>query len=264
MLRTRLKTAAILLPLLLAIVVYAPPVVFSGFIALVTWWGLYEIGVMHEGRSLRWLVFILCGTLSSILLRGSWTSVGEPPFSAYVAVVVCIAPLWQIVQVGIRGPERFHNADIYAQGLLIAILYPYFAYLRNGPEGAAYIILIILLVAATDSGAYFVGRSLGRLKLLPKVSPKKTVEGAIGGLVTCIASGVFLRPWLTSNLRPSQMAVLAIATGTLAQLGDLDNSALKRIAGVKDSGWIFPGHGGLLDRTCSLVFPTVFAYYYLH
>lgn len=264
MLRTRLKTAAILLPALLAIVVFAPPAVFTGFIGVVVMWGLYEIGAMQEGRPSRWLVFILCGALSLVLLRGSWTSTGGPPFSAYLAVIVTLAPLWQVVQVGIRGPASFRRTDIYAQGPLVAILYPYFAYLRNGPEGVARIILVILLVAASDSGAYFAGRSVGRVKLLPKVSPKKTVEGAIGGLVTCIAAGLILRPWLTATLRPTRMVVLAIATGVLAQLGDLDNSALKRIAGVKDSGWIFPGHGGLLDRTCSLVFPTVFTYYYLH
>ena len=264
MLRTRLKTAAILLPILLAIVVYAPPAVFSGFIAMVTLWGLYEIGAMQEGRPSRWMVFALCGALALVLLRGSWVPGSGPPFAAYLAVIVTLAPLWQVVQVGSRGSESFGRTDIYAQGFLVAILYPYFAWLRNGPEGIAYIILIILLVAASDSGAYFVGRSLGRVKLLPKVSPKKTVEGAIGGLLTCIAAGLIIRPWLTSTLRPGQMVVLAIATAVLAQLGDLDNSALKRIAGVKDSGWIFPGHGGLLDRTCSLVFPAVFAYYYLH
>ncbi len=263
MLRTRLKTAAILLPALLAIVVFAPPAIFSGFIAIVTWWGLYEIGAMREGRPSRWIVFALCGALSLLLLRGSWVPDGGPPFAMYLAVIVSLAPLWQVVQVGISGPERFRRTDIYAQGFLVAILYPYFAYLRNGPNGVAYIILIILLVVASDSGAYFVGKSLGRVKLLPKVSPRKTVEGAIGGLVTCIAAGLILRPWLTSTLRPSRMVVLASAAAVLAQLGDLDNSALKRIAGVKDSGWIFPGHGGLLDRTCSLVFPTVFAYYYL-
>jgi phosphatidate cytidylyltransferase len=263
-LRTRLKTAAILLPALLAIVVFAPLAVFTSFIAAVIIWGLYELAAMQEGRPSRWLAFVLCGALALVLLRDSWTAPGGPPFSGYVAVIVILAALWQVAQVGIRGPARFRRTEIYTQGLLVAILYPYFAYLRNGPEGVARLILVIALVAASDSGAYFTGRSLGRVKLLPQVSPKKTVEGAIGGLVTCIAAGLILRPWLTSTLRPTGMVVLAIAAGVLAQLGDLDNSALKRIAGVKDSGWIFPGHGGLLDRTCSLVFPTVFTYYYLH
>jgi phosphatidate cytidylyltransferase len=263
-LRTRLKTAAILLPILLALVVYAPSVVFTEFIAVVTWWSLYEIGAMHKGRPSRWIVFALCGALALALLRGASLPGVGPPFTAYLAIIVTLAPLWQVVQVGIRGPETFRSTDIYAQGLLVAILYPYFAYLRNGPDGVAHLILVILLVIASDSGAYFVGKSLGRVKLLPKVSPNKTVEGAIGGLVTCIAAGLILRPWLTSTLRPGRMVVLASVSAVLAQLGDLDNSALKRIAGVKDSGWIFPGHGGLLDRTCSLVFPAVFAYYYLH
>ena len=264
MLRTRLKTAALLIPAVVATVTFAPAEVFSAFILLVTWWGLYEIGAMQEGRSSRWLVFAAAGGLSLALLYGSWSTTAGPPFNPYVAVAITSATLWQVVQVGIHGPAHFRRTDIYVQGLLVAILYPYFAYLRNRPDGIHEIILIIALVAASDVGAYFVGRWLGRRKLLPKVSPKKTVEGAIGGMVACVAVGLILRPWLTSWISPGQAAELAIAVGVLAQLGDLDNSALKRIAGVKDSGWIFPGHGGLLDRTCSLVFPTVFAYYYLH
>jgi phosphatidate cytidylyltransferase len=263
-LRTRLKTAALLLPTLLAIVIFASPVVFSVFVALVTLWGLYEIGAMQTRPGYRWIVLAVCGALSLALLRDSWAPAGSPPITPYLTVLVALAPLLQVVQVGIRGPERFGSAEIYTQGLLVAMLYPYFAYLRNGPEGIAYVILIILLAAATDTGAYFVGRSVGRVKLLPKVSPQKTVEGAVGGLLGSIAAGLILRPWLTPALQLAPMVVLASGAGALAQLGDLDNSALKRIAGVKDSGWLFPGHGGLLDRACSLVFPAVFAYYYLH
>jgi phosphatidate cytidylyltransferase len=263
-LHTRLKTAAILLPGLIAIVIFVPAAAFTLFTALVTFWGLYEIAAMQHGRSLRWLFFLLCGVISWLLLRGSRSHPDQPPLATYLTILIGIAALWQVVQVGRRGPEQFGATDIYAQGLLVAFLYPYFAYLRNGPQGISCIILVILLVAASDSGAYFVGRRIGRTKLLPRVSPNKTVEGALGGLVTCTAAGLILRPWLTPALTVVRMVVLAIVAAALAQLGDLDNSALKRIAGVKDSGWIFPGHGGLLDRTSSLVFPTVFAYYYLH
>ena len=121
---------------------------------------------------------------------------------------------------------------------------------------------MLLLVVASDSGAYFVGRSMGRIKLLPTVSPNKTVEGAIGGLATCIISALILRSLFAPEISMPSMVFLAFGVGALAQLGDLANSAYKRVAGVKDSGWIFPGHGGLLDRTCSLVFAVVLTYYY--
>jgi len=98
--------------------------------------------------------------------------------------------------------------------------------------------------------------------LAPRVSPKKTVEGAIGGLALCVVAGLLLHQPLVSGWSVGQAVRLSAAIGILAQLGDLAGSALKRRAGVKDSGWVFPGHGGLLDRTCSMVFATVFAYYW--
>ncbi len=141
-------------------------------------------------------------------------------------------------------------------------LFPYFALLRNRTDGIAVIIFILLLVVASDTGAYFTGSWIGRTKLAPHVSPKKTVEGAIGGLALCVVAGLLLRQPLVSGWSIGQAAALSAAIGVLAQLGDLAGSALKRSAGVKDSGWIFPGHGGLLDRTCSMVFAVVLAYYW--
>jgi phosphatidate cytidylyltransferase len=94
------------------------------------------------------------------------------------------------------------------------------------------------------------------------VSPGKTIEGAIGGIVSSIAGGLILRPWMVPQWNIARMIVFAALAAILAIIGDLANSAFKRVAGVKDSGWIFPGHGGLLDRTCSLVFAAVLTYYY--
>ena len=144
----------------------------------------------------------------------------------------------------------------------VGALFPYFALLRNRPDGIAVIIFVLLLVIASDTGAYFAGSWFGRIRLAPRVSPKKTVEGAIGGLALCVVAGLLLHQPLVSGWSVGQAIMLSAAIGILAQLGDLAGSALKRRAGVKDSGWIFPGHGGLLDRTCSMVFATVFAYYW--
>jgi phosphatidate cytidylyltransferase len=266
-LQTRLKTAALLLPAVLAIVIFAPPALFSGFIAFVSLWSLYEIGAMLPEVAGRASLLLLCCAISLALLATQGPTLSSIRMPLVLAVtLVTLGMLGLVARVGVSGADSVAPSTILMiiAGLWVGALDPYFAYLRNGFNGVAYIILVILLVVASDSGAYFVGRSIGRVKLIPRVSPNKTVEGALGGLVTVIATGLILRPWLTPSLRPRRMLVLAIAVGILAQLGDLANSALKRIAGVKDSGWIFPGHGGLLDRTCSLVFPAVFAYYYLH
>jgi phosphatidate cytidylyltransferase len=134
--------------------------------------------------------------------------------------------------------------------------------LRNSPHGIQLLVLMIALVMASDSGAYFVGRAIGKTKLMRRVSPNKTVEGAAGGLAASMVAGLILRPLLVADWAVTGTAIFSAAIAVLAQLGDLTGSALKRTAGVKDSGWIFPGHGGLIDRTCSLVLAAVFTYYY--
>jgi phosphatidate cytidylyltransferase len=103
---------------------------------------------------------------------------------------------------------------------------------------------------------------MGRTKLAPSVSPNKTVEGAVGGLIATTVAGWVLFKIIGVSWNLASVLLFSAMISILAQLGDLASSALKRAAGVKDSGWIFPGHGGLLDRTCSLVFALVFAYYW--
>jgi phosphatidate cytidylyltransferase len=113
-----------------------------------------------------------------------------------------------------------------------------------------------------DTGGYFGGRFAGRTKLMPRVSPNKTVEGAVGGLVGSLVLGTFawaVLPPPASELE--QLLFLALAIAVLAQAGDIIESLLKRAYGAKDSGWVIPGHGGILDRIDSLVLPFVFAYY---
>ena len=127
-------------------------------------------------------------------------------------------------------------------------------------------IAVVLLAVASDTGAYFVGRQMGRRKLAEKVSPHKTVEGAIGGMIATVAAGLILSRVFAPTFAGWHLVTVIFFSAMislLAQLGDLAGSAFKRAAGVKDSGWIFPGHGGLLDRTCSLVFAMVFTYYWL-
>ncbi len=146
--------------------------------------------------------------------------------------------------------------------IYVGALFPYFALVRNRPGGVVRLILMLLIVIATDSAAYFGGRQFGRHKLAFKVSPQKTVEGAVAGVMGAVVTGLILRPSVMPQWSLVKAVTFAMVVSILAALGDLAGSALKRVGGVKDSGWIFPGHGGLLDRTCSLVFATVFTYYY--
>lgn len=257
MIRTRLVTAALVLPIVLVMIVWASAPAFTVFIAAVSFWGLYEVGKMNLATAGRWLVIGVCGGLP---LLGILTC-GPAPWMAPVAVIVALSAL--TVAVGITGPSRGNLWFIVLTALGVGVLFPYFALLRNAPHGIAILIVMLLITIASDSGAYFTGRAIGRTGLLRKVSPHKTVEGALGGLGASIIVGLLLRSSLLPGLSVGAALTLGAVVAVLAQTGDLANSACKRIAGVKDSGWIFPGHGGLLDRTCSLVFPAVFTYYYL-
>jgi phosphatidate cytidylyltransferase len=257
-LRTRLFTAGVILPAVIALIIFSSAAVFNVFIAIMAAWGLYEIVGMTEQRPQQILLVLLTGAIPALVLLIR----GKGPLLAPASVILALAA--HTVRVGWRGAEPAGNVTIALGALGVGVLFPYIAFVRDSPGGVATVILMLLIVVASDSGAYFVGRSLGRRKLLPQVSPKKTIEGAIGGLIASAIVGLVLRPNLAPTVDERGIIVFALVAGALAQIGDLANSAYKRSAGVKDSGWIFPGHGGLLDRTCSLVFPAVFTYYYFY
>jgi phosphatidate cytidylyltransferase len=257
-LRTRLWTAAIALPSVVLLVLFAPPVLFNAVIGMLALWGLYEIAAMVEADLTRTLVIAIVGGAPLIIL----TRAGRGPWLA--PAIVTLGMLGLVARVATAGGEGVARGPWLATlgALWVGVLFPYLAFLRNA-RGAAATILMLLLSVASDSGAYFLGRWRGRTKLAYRVSPNKTVEGAAGGLATCVITGFLLRPLLEPSISVESLILFAVCVGILTQLGDLAGSAFKRVARVKDSGWIFPGHGGLLDRTCSLVFAAAFTYYYI-
>ena len=128
--------------------------------------------------------------------------------------------------------------------------------------GIDWLLFALLTTFAVDTGAYLVGRAVGKHPLAPSISPNKTWEGSVGGFVSAVVVAVALGQVLDLNIDVWQQAVIGAAVGVVAQWGDLLESKLKRIADVKDAGSIIPGHGGLLDRLDSLLF-TLPAVYYL-
>ena len=260
MLRTRLLTAAVLLPAVGALVVFAPAWFFTIFIAIAAILGLYEVAAMTG--ALHMVAIPLFAVVGGVPLFGLLYG-GDVVWLPVLVILMMLALVARVAVAGgaaaSRGPRLVFIGAAY-----VGVLFPYFALLRNGPGGIEMLLLVILLVVVSDSGAYFVGMYLGRTKLAPNVSPNKTVEGAAGGLIATMAAGWLLLEIRGGSLGTGAVLLFSAMISLLAQLGDLAGSALKRSAGVKDSGWIFPGHGGLLDRTCSLVFAVVFAYYWFH
>ncbi len=259
MLRTRVWTALAVLPALLAAIIFAPDWLFTAIVAVLGAIALSEVARMTQARSAARLAILIAAAFApAVAVTLAPDSFMIVPELAFIGLILMMALMW------VHGPGHGPRGVALTAigGAYVGALFPYFALLRDRPGGIALTVLTLLLVATTDSAAYFAGRTVGRIRLAPNISPNKTVEGAIGGLIAALAAGLVLRPLLVPGWDLWTLGVLAIAVSLLAQAGDLIGSTLKRAAGVKDSGWIFPGHGGLIDRACSLVFAAALVYYY--
>ncbi len=129
-------------------------------------------------------------------------------------------------------------------------------------DGSIYIWLVFISAFATDTFAYFTGVTIGKHKLYPRISPKKTIEGSLGGIIGCLITVMLFSVYFKlDNLVAT--AVLAIILSVISQIGDLTASTIKRTANIKDYGNLIPGHGGILDRFDSILFTTPIVYYYI-
>jgi len=164
-------------------------------------------------------------------------------------------------------PEPIEKTFTYAAFLALgigycAVLIVYLARLREAPDGKALALAALFCTWGADTGAYFAGRFFGRHKLAPRISPKKTIEGAIGGMASAVAVAFLVR-WLFSvPLAAQHVVAIGLLAGSFGMVGDLCASMLKRSVGAKDSSNLIPGHGGVLDRFDGVMFaaPVIFAY----
>jgi phosphatidate cytidylyltransferase len=261
LLRDRLITAAIALPLLIWAVFWGPMWVYQTIVLSLTFIALREFAAMSCNGVPHGVTMVTVGGMLVAFTMGFGAS-SEWISAALVTVLASVL-------IGTLATATDMRKSVVAAGqILLGALYggmllPHFIWVRNLPSGAGWVCLVIACVMAGDAGGYFGGRMFGRRKLWPTVSPKKTVEGAAAAFVCTLIVGV-LANWIVLGSQMGAVEVLAVsgAISILAQLGDLLESMLKRAYDAKDSGWIFPGHGGVLDRTDSLVLPIVFVYYY--
>jgi phosphatidate cytidylyltransferase len=162
-------------------------------------------------------------------------------------------------------PETSVSELLYKQitGLVyIPFLIGHLILIRNWNQGITWTFFLMAVIFAGDTAAYYVGTTLGRHKLAPSISPGKTVEGALGGLGANLLLGCIFKKYCFPQFEWGSWIVLIIVMGVLGQTGDLVESMLKRSVGRKDSGFIFPGHGGFLDRIDALIFAAPGLYYY--
>lgn len=200
--------------------------------------------------------------LCSAMVVASWLLF--PEHLAIVAGGVVVASMAQVtLRPGDTLDGAADKAGRYVLGVgWIAGLMPFLLSLRALEHGITWVFLVMVIAWMGDTGAYFAGRALGKHPLYPKVSPKKTVEGLIGGFAGSTAGVAVVKLAFLPHLTPLDVIFYGVVASSFGVMGDLCESMLKRAFKVKDSGWIMPGHGGILDRIDSMLFvaPTVYAY----
>lgn len=265
-LTVRLTTAAVAIPLLLALIFLAPPwatfalVTTAGF--LVTW-EYCNITFADEHRAGKILASLLSVGVASVLYF-------VPALFAQ-ALSASFLLLFLLFLFTYKDQKRVsHQIASSLTGILYGgvVLTTLTLLVRDaGINGPFWILLVMVVVWSSDTGAYFAGRALGKHKLYEAVSPNKTIEGAVGGVFGSIF-GAFLANYLfamSASWQPLlvwQVLLLAIPANILSQVGDLAESLIKRAHDVKDSGNVIPGHGGMLDRIDGLIFASPWFYFF--
>jgi phosphatidate cytidylyltransferase len=287
----RVLTAVVLIPIVLLLVLRAPVPVLAFVAGVVALLAIHELLKLAEGYNIRPLykstyVFV---ALFFLLIAISPEASSTPALSTsgFAFVAVCFAAFSPFIFLAI-AMRRDELSSSFPAGMTAAFAFAYIALpmaslvqLREQWQGSFFLLYLLLLVWAGDIFAYFVGKSLGTHRMSPRVSPKKTWEGAVASVVASVAVGMLMthyaapisRALLHAHLieqrdgvftEPAMfpIIVLSVVLNVAAQLGDLVESLIKRGAGAKDSGAILPGHGGMFDRIDALLFaaPALWAY----
>ncbi|MGA8213062.1 MAG: phosphatidate cytidylyltransferase [Candidatus Sulfotelmatobacter sp.] len=288
----RIATAVVLIPIVMLLVLRAPvPVlaVVAAAVALITVQEFLKLTESYGVQPLRLPTYIFVGILFLLLAAsaaGDTPQISGLKFVLGLGFACAIAP-FLFLTISMR---RAQMSGAYPAAAASAFAFAYIALplamlvqLRQQLAGAFWLLYLLLIVWAGDIFAYFVGRSLGRHLMAPRVSPKKTWEGAAASLAASLVVGSLLfahalqissfllrlrlierRDGLFGLEKPEMWSIilLTVALNVAAQLGDLVESLIKRGAGVKDSGSILPGHGGMLDRIDALLFAAPLLWYY--
>jgi phosphatidate cytidylyltransferase len=259
-LRTRLATAAVAIPLLWLVVQSVWPPLFAAFILLVVAIGAVEYAAMAfpgEPGVRATTVIATVGVGLGMMSREPWPGVAVA--SAFLVMLVGPLTAADDLAAAVRRWAVAWFGVIY-----VGFLAPHVVLLHNvPPQGWQWVLFTIFTGMASDTGGYFGGRWFGRRKLFEAVSPSKTIEGALGSIVGAVLLAVLCRAVFFDRTNTPTAMALAVVVSVLGQCGDLCESALKRAFGAKDSGWIVPGHGGILDRLDSLLLPVVFMYHWV-
>lgn len=256
----RIYTVLFVIPLLYLAIRFLPPIAFTGIVAAIGVAALYEFYVLCF-RETRQSLNVAVGMMGCVALIAS-------PFAPSLMTPGLLVGLIAVFSIPLLAdmPLRdcLKHGSFTVTGLLyIGLTLSYLVLTRLLPEGEWLVIFLLLVTWAGDTGAYYVGTLCGQHALAPQISPKKTVEGLIGGLAVAGIAAYLASWWFLPALSLLDCLLLALLLTGAGVWGDLVESAFKRSAGVKDSGGLLPGHGGMLDRIDSLLFTAPAFYYYV-
>ena len=288
----RIATAVVLIPIVLALILRAPVWILAlvaGIVALLTIHEFLKLTEAYGVRPISWPTHLFAGLLFIVLAIGGGSDtplLSSAKFLVVLAFTAAIAPFIFLTRAmrneNLQSGYPAAAASVFAF-TYIALPMGMLVQLRQQWAGAFFLLYLLLVVWAGDIFAYFVGKSIGRHLMAPRISPKKTWEGAAASLAASVAVGWLLfhyalpissallrfgliqrRDGLFALEQPAMgpILLLTIALNIAAQLGDLVESLIKRGAGAKDSGAILPGHGGMLDRIDALLFAAPVLWYY--
>jgi phosphatidate cytidylyltransferase len=264
-LTTRILTAVVGVPVILAILYLGPPLATFILVGLALALAALEFLTFSHPQDRLGRYFGAAVTLG-LYLTLVGTGLGRTHPMAIVLACLALPPV--ILLFSLARPGDIPSALLHGSTMALSALYlggamACLALLRvegSGSQGPGLVLLALTIAWSGDTGGYFVGRRLKGPKLYPAVSPNKTWSGAIGGLLASVLGVLLIRAAFLHGLPLGRSVVLALVAGALGQAGDLCESILKRSAGVKDSGGLLPGHGGLLDRVDAVLFvaPTIY------
>ncbi len=260
--RQRWATGLVALPLIYLLVVAGGAlfVLLIAAVSYLTLWEFYRVAFYAEPehgpvRLAPILGMILTPVIVWLIYRHGMT----------LAMLVVAVDLVLVAGLTLPLYKSDHQAPLVVAKQVFGLVYipiflSFLVMIRFGESGSQWIFWILCIVAGGDIGAFYSGTYLGRHKLCPWISPKKTIEGSIGGLVSNVLVALLFKLALLPEAPVLPSVVLAVVVGAAGQVGDLFASEFKRSAGVKDSGNLLPGHGGFLDRLDALLFASPLAY----
>lgn len=263
--KERIITGVIMALVALLSIRFLPSYLFQLALLVISLIGVLEWKKMLP-ESIR-LPYLMCNT---ILLVVAYLFLFSSTFSLLLIVNAIAACIWVMVPLllytQIKSPKSWIVSKELTAGLSTIMLLGFYislSMLHNLADGYGYgfVLYVIGLVALADSGAYFVGRKLGKNKLAPAISPGKTIEGAVGGIVIAMIFSLIVMmclPETFSGWQKIAFLLISLIAAMLSIAGDLYESLIKRHAGIKDSGNLFPGHGGVLDRIDGLIAGSTF------